>query len=202
MPMPMLKPTPPALCMPQRRPQFPAGARAVLAAALLAAAGAAAHAAGPADDGTFSAGVEVRKLASAREIGLPVYPGATVWTEPGEDSAGASLGLWGGAFGIRLQVLKLHSADRADAVAAYYREALPRLGRLLDCSAGSADTAPQEPEAERGKKKKLLACGDDRPKPGGFLFKLGQPDHVRMVSIEPAPSGTRLQLVGLQLRGD
>ena len=147
------------------------------------------------DDG-FSAGVEVRKLANVAEIGLPVYPGAVRWKDAEEDG-GASLGLWGGAFGIRLQVLKLQSTDGADVVAAWYRHALSGMGTVVDCGAGAPAVAPatQTPQ-------KLLGCGSDRPHPPGALFKVGRPDLVRMVSIEPMGSGSRLQLVRLQMRGD
>lgn len=188
----------------------PAAARrtAPLALAALAFAGTAARAADPAPadrtaaDG-FSAGVEVRRIDTAADIGLPAYPGATPWREPGDDGAGASLGLWGGAFGIRLRVLKLHSADGVDAVARYYRDALVRQGRLLDCSAGDATPTlpPPRPDAAAARDS-VLTCGNDRAQAGSFLFKSGVPGDVRMVSIVAAATGTRVQLVRLQLRGD
>ena len=48
----------------------------------------------------------------------------------------------------------------------------------------------------------LLRCGNDRAKPGGFVYKLALPGGVRMVAVEPvAGGGARIQLVRLLLRG-
>jgi hypothetical protein len=188
----------PLYALPGTRPGWAGRYAAGLALALVLGAHPAgmalADASKPADG--FSAGLEVRKLANVAEIGLPVYPGA-VPRKDADDEGGASLGLWGGIFGIRLQVVKLQSADGADVVAAWYRHALSGMGRLVDCSAGAPPPAPatQTPQ-------KLLGCGSDRPPPGSALFKVGLPNHVRIVNIEPMGSGSRLQLVRLQVRGD
>lgn len=146
----------------------------------------------------FSAGLSVRKLDSAAQTGLPVYPGAQPLRDKDDDSAGASVGLWGGAFGFQLHALKLQSRDPVPAVAAFYREALSREGALMDCS------QPQ-PEPARGpdsNKDSLLRCGSDKPAPGGQLFKVGTPKRVRIVTLEPSAGGTRIQLVRVELRAD
>ena len=134
---------------------------------------------------------------SAADIGLPLYPGATPERDADGDSEGASISLWGGAFGMELYALKLRSSDSVDVVSRFYREAMSRQGRVVDCSRGAAPVpAPAASET------RLLRCDDDRGKPGGFLFKLALPGGVRMVAVEPAPGGTRIQLVRLMLRGE
>ncbi len=147
----------------------------------------------------FSAGLSARPLTNAEEIGLPVYPGAVAEPERGDDSAGASLSLWGGPFALDLRVMKLRSADGVDSVARYYREAMARQGRLVDCSAG----APVEPPAAAASQGKLLRCDGDRAKPGQALYKLAMAGGgVRMVAIEPAGRGSRIQLLRLNVKGD
>jgi len=178
-------------------PRFPVP-RTALAGVLAVLVASAALAAEPASSGAgFSAGLTVRPGASAGDIGLPVYPGATPWREDGEDSPGAGINLWGGAFGLQLFVLKLRAPDNVDNVARFYREAMSRQGRLIDCSAGT----PAEPPPAAGDSK-LLRCDSDRAKPGGRLFKVGLPGGVRMVAIEPAGGGSKVQLLRLMLRGD
>lgn len=153
----------------------------------------------PAADEGFSAGLSVQPRTSAGELGLPLYPGAVPERDrDGDSGEGATISLWGGPFSMDLRVMKLRSSDSVEAVAQYYRESLARQGRLVDCG---RDAAP-EPAPEEGGDGKLMRCGKDRPKAGGFLYKLALPGGVRMVAIEPAPGGgARIQLVRLLLRG-
>jgi hypothetical protein len=174
--------------------------RLALLAALLSAG--TALAGEPARSEGFSAGLTVQPRASAADIGLPLYPGATPERRAGDDSdgdsEGASISLWGGSFGMDLYALKLRSSDSVEAVSRFYRDAMSRQGRVLDCSRGAApDTAP--PAAADSK---LARCENERGKPGGFLFKLALPGGVRMVAIEPTTGGSRIQLVRLMLRGE
>lgn len=172
-----------------------------LAALLLAVAAAAAHADG--NNEGFSAGLSVQPRASAADIGLPLYPGAVPERDRrdgGEDGDSASISLWGGPFGMDLHVMKLRSGDSAEVVSRFYRDAMQRQGRLVDCSRdGPADPPVSAATSEAGK---LMRCGNDRAQDGAFLFKLARPGGVRMVAIEPAPGGgSRIQLVRLLLRG-
>lgn len=152
-------------------------------------------------DGTnasgFSAGISVRPQVDTAALGLPLYPGATPARDQDGDSAAASLGLWGGAFGLRLQAMKLRTPDAVDTVARYYREALAASAPVLECPR----EGPPEPPSPAGSGPHTLRCDNDRPPPGGQLFKTGRPDDVRMVIIQPGPGGTQLQLVHLRLRG-
>ncbi len=167
----------------------------LLALALLLGGGAARAA----DEG-FSAGLSVQPRTSAAELGLPIYPGAVPERErDGDSGEGASISLWGGSFGMDLRALKLRSGDSVEAVARFYREAMARQGRVVDCS---RDTTTEPPPAEADGDGKLMRCGKDRAKPGGFVYKLALPGGVRMVAVEPvAGGGARIQLVRLLLRG-
>ena len=143
--------------------------------------------------GGFSAGINIQPSATADDIGLPIYPGARPVRE-GDDSEGASIRLWGGAFGIQLQVAKLQSPDNVDAVARYYREALSRYGQVLDCSTRVDPPAPEGTQQ--------LRCDGDKPKRGERLFKVGTRKQFRVVSVEAAGSGSLVQLVRMEFRKD
>jgi hypothetical protein len=138
-------------------------------------------------DAGFSAGLQVKPLATADEIGLPVYPGATAWVEGDNTEAGAQLSLWGGAFGLQMRVLKMRSDDRVDSVVRYYRSALDKQGPWIDCSATS-------PSAD--------ACGTDKPQAGAYVFKRKTGSSTRLVNIDALPDGTRVQLVRIDTRGE
>ena len=143
----------------------------------------------------FSAGVQARPSANAADNGLPVYPGAIARQDPDDDSAAATLALWGGPFGLRLAVMKFRSGDPPQAVAAYYRAALERYGPVLDCGTTARRRATATP-----KDAQALHCDDDEQPAGGFVFKAGTQATQRIVAIRPDGAGARFEIVQLQLR--
>jgi hypothetical protein len=144
------------------------------------------------------AGVVVSGKASAKDIGLPIYPGSKPHKDKDDDSGGANLGLWGGGAGFKLAVLKMESNDSAEKVAAFYRKALSKYGDVLDCS-----NPPKAKETvEKGDTSKGLTCGDDKPEEGGLLYKAGTKDKQHIVGIQPNGTGTVYQLVNVGAWGN
>ncbi|HYL65455.1 MAG TPA: hypothetical protein VE077_22780, partial [Candidatus Methylomirabilis sp.] len=113
------------------------------------------------------AGLVISGQPTAKEVGLPVYPGARLHRDEKDDSAGVKLGLWGGLFGFKVVVLKLESNDSQEKVAAFYKKALAKYGKVLDCTNNPPGHDDQD------KKSHVLTCQDDRPDPGGMMFKAG-----------------------------
>ena len=72
------------------------------------------------------AGVVVSASASAKDIGLPIYPGSKPHKDKDNDSEAANLGLWGGGSGFKLAVIKMESSDPQEKVAAFYKKALSK----------------------------------------------------------------------------
>jgi hypothetical protein len=143
----------------------------------------------------LNTGISISETATAKELGLPIYPGAKAHKDPKDDSASANLGLWGGSFGFKLVVLKMDSADSPDKVAAFYRKALAKYGPVLDCS------NPAAKKAEDNDKSTKLTCGDDKPEPGGQTFKAGTKEKQHVVGIQPTATGSNFQLVYIEARG-
>lgn len=158
----------------------------------------AAEAAGK-DEG-FSAGLTLRETSTPEQMGLPAYPGAQPYAEGKDDKPGVTLGAWGGLFGLQLQALKLRSGDNADTVARWYFTQLSRLGPVLDCSRGAAADPPPLPDKKADKK--LLRCGDDRPAPGGALYKVGTRADARVVAVTPQEAGARIALVRIRVKNE
>lgn len=146
-------------------------------------------------DGT-DAGLVISGSPTAKEVGLPIYPGARLHKDEKDDSAGVKLGLWGGLFGFKVVVLKLESADSPEKLAAFYQKALGKYGKVLDCThnpPGSED---------KDKKSHILTCQDDRPEPGGMMFKAGTKEKQHIVGIQPNGAGSVVQLVYLEAHDD
>jgi hypothetical protein len=152
-------------------------------------------------DGSFSAGLNIQPTATPEKLGLPYYPGAVPHVEKGDEKPGATIAAWGGVFGLQLQAMKLRSNASPQTVAQWYHEQLARLGPVLDCSQGKAADPPPLPDKKADQQ--LLRCGDDRPEPGGALYKLGTRADARVVAVkpgEPGEGGSRIALVRIQLK--
>jgi hypothetical protein len=143
------------------------------------------------DDG---AGVVVSGKASSADVGLPIYPGAKPYRESAKDSEAARLGIWGGGMGFKLAVMKMESSDTPTKVADFYRKALAKYGRVLDCT-NRGTNHDDSPGA--------LTCEDDKPdKAGGMFFKAGTKEKQHIVAVEPSGNGSTFALVYLWAKGD
>jgi len=139
-------------------------------------------------------GFTLSAQADAKDVGLPIYPGARPHKDPSNEDPALQMGAWGTSSGFKLVVLKMESNDSPSKVAAFYRKALTRYGPVLDCSQASESTGKQNG--------KTLDCGDDHPKPGGVELKSGTKDQQHVVGIEPNGSGTVFALVYVESHGN
>lgn len=141
--------------------------------------------------GSQGAGIYFNAEASAKDVGLPIYPGARPHKDKEDQSTSAKFGLWGNAFAFKLAVVKLESNDSPEKVAAFYKKALAKYGTVLDCSAASSQTSEKD-ESESSKK---LTCEGDKPDPGKMTFKSGTKEKQHVVGVEPNGVGSVFQLV-------
>lgn len=144
------------------------------------------------------AGVMVSKQATAKEVGLPVYPGAKPHKDEKDDSGAVQMGIWGGSFGFRLAVMKMESNDAPEKIAEFYKKALGRYGTVLNCSEPSQKASGKDKSGSSNK----LECDDDKPEKGGLVFKAGTKEKQHVVGIQPNGQGTLFQLVYMEARGD
>ena len=144
------------------------------------------------------AGVMVSKQATAKEVGLPVDPGAKPHKDEHDDSRAVQMGIWGGSFGFKLAVMKMESNDAPEKIAEFYKKALGRYGPVLNCSEPSPKASGKDKSGSSNK----LECDDDKPEKGGLVFKAGTKEKQHVVGIQPNGQGTLFQLVYMEARGD
>lgn len=149
-------------------------------------------------DGSDVGGLVISAQATAREAGLPLYPGARPHKDEKDDSSGAKLGLWGTSFGFKLVALKMESDDSQEKVAAFYQKALAKYGTVLNCS----DSAKTQSDKDKNDPSKKLTCGDDHPDAGGLLFKVGTKEKQRIVGVKPNGTGCIFHIVYLEARSE
>lgn len=143
-----------------------------------------------------SVGFVLSEDATEKDVGLPIYPGSQRLKDKSNESSAVKMGLWGGASGFKLAVLKLQSNDSPAKIADFYRKALAKYGQVLDCgrSAAKAET----PSAKTNQ----LTCEDDQPVEGGFTLKAGTKAEQHVVGIEPDGNRSKVALVYVQAPPD
>jgi len=150
--------------------------------------------AGKHDDWNLSIGAN--KTVDAKDIGLPIYPGATPHKDKDDDESSAHVWALLGDAGFKLAVVKLESQDAPGKIAPFYRQALARYGDVLDCSAGSFKARGNDKNSSW-----QLDCDDDHGKPGEIVFKAGSKGDQHVVGIKPNGHGSEIDLVHVQVRG-
>jgi hypothetical protein len=149
-------------------------------------------------DGSDVGGLVVKAQATAKEAGLPLYPGARPHKDDKDDSNAANLGLWGSSFGFKLVVLKMESSDSQEKVSAFYQKALGKYGTVMNCSDGSKTQG----DKDKGDSSKKLSCDSDHADPGGVLFKAGTKEKQHLVSVKPNGTGCIFTLLFIEARSD
>jgi hypothetical protein len=138
-----------------------------------------------------SIGFVASKNASSKEIGLPLYPGSRRHKDDSDDSSSIQLGAWGGSSGFKLLVLKMDSDASPDKVTAFYRKALSKYGKVLNCSDA----------AEKNKSSDGLDCESDHADKDETVLKSGSKDAKHIVSIKSNGSGSVYDLVYVEAKG-
>jgi len=138
-----------------------------------------------------SIGFVASKNATPKEIGLPLYPGSRRHKDDSDDSSSIQLGAWGGSSRFKLLVLKMDSDASADKVTAFYRKALSKYGKVLNCS---------DP-AEKNKSSDGLDCESDHADKDETVLKSGKKDAKHIVSIKSNGSGSVYDLVYVEAKG-
>jgi hypothetical protein len=141
-----------------------------------------------------SIGFIASKNASAKEVGLPLYPGSRRHKDDSDDSASVQLGAWGGSSGFKLVVLKMESDDAPGKVTAFYRKALSKYGKVLNCS-DSATTV------EKDKSSNGLDCDSDHPEKGETVLKSGTKEMQHIASVKTNGNGSVYDLVYVEAKG-
>lgn len=155
------------------------------------------------DNDNISASFNLGRNASAKDVGLPIYPGARRQQESDKDSSSLNMGLWGGSSGFKIALLKMETNDSPDKVSAFYHKALAKYGRVLTCGAGdsSADTSD-----DKTKSSQALDCDKDKVNKDtadkdGFELKSGTKEKQHIVGISKKDNVTTFQLVYIETRG-
>ena len=149
--------------------------------------------------------IHVNKDASARDTGLPVYPGAKEKKkDSGHEDSNANVNISSSFFGLKVVAIEYLTDDPPEKVAAYYQDQLKKYGAILEChttdkhnDAGDVDVSIGD---DKDKDKKLSCEKGSGPT---LELKVGTKDNQHIVSISPNDKGkgSDFALVFVQTRG-
>ena len=156
-----------------------------------------------AQDSDFNLNLHANSHATAKDIGLPVYPGATPFNHRENGSSAADLGFALNSLRLNIQMVSFVTTDSPNQVLKFYKKPLAKYGEVLECNHG-------KPVGSLTVTKSGLTCGDH--KSGGMTvngsgdddeLRAGTPEHFRIVGIDSTETGkTKFGLVALVLPKD
>jgi hypothetical protein len=147
--------------------------------------------------------VHVNSHVTAKDIGLPAYPGATPFKEKDSDSSSADLGFLLNNFHFSVKAASFLTTDSPEHVLSFYRKPLAKFGEVLECDRG-------KPVGSVTVTKSGLTCGDSKNgrmtvngSDSDHELRAGTPEQYRIVAVHSTETGkTKFGLVALQLPKD
>jgi hypothetical protein len=144
---------------------------------------------------------------TAKDLGLPAYPGATIYKDKDND-AGADLGFTVGDVHFRLKAVNYVTSDSPTQILAFYRKPLSRFGEVLECDHGKpvgALTVTQSGLTCADKDDGNMQVNGSPNSSVDHELRVGTPSQFRIVAIDGPHSGTsstRFGMVYLELPKD
>jgi hypothetical protein len=156
-----------------------------------------------AQNSDFQLNVHAHSNVTAKDIGLPEYPGAVPYKDKDADSASGDLSFLLNRFHFAVKAVSFVTTDSPEHVLDFYRTPLAKYGEVLECNHGKS-------VGSLTRTKSGLTCGDSK---GGHMtvsgsdgdheLRAGTPEQFRIVGVDRTDDGkTKLGLVSLILPKD
>ena len=159
-----------------------------------------------AQDKGFSLDLHANSHATAKDIGLPLYPGAAPWKDSDKDSSAANLGFGLNSFHFGLLVAEFSTTDSSSRVLDFYRKPLSHYGEVLECDKGKpvgSLTVTKSGLTCSGSKNGGVTINGNGDSSNDHELRAGTPLRYRVVGISETKDGkTKFGLVYLELPKD
>jgi hypothetical protein len=151
----------------------------------------------------FNLDVHANSHATAKDIGLPEYPGATPFKDKDSDSSSADLSLLLNSFHLGVNAASFVTSDSPEHILEFYRKPLAKYGEVLECNHG-------KPVGSLTRTKTGLTCGDNKSgnmtvngSDSDHELRAGKPQQFWIVGVDGTENGkTKFGLVALILPKD
>jgi hypothetical protein len=159
-----------------------------------------------AQDSGFNLDLHANSHATAKDIGLPLYPGAAPWKDSDKDSSAANLGFGLNSFHFGLLVAEFSTTDSSSRVLDFYRKPLSHYGEVLECDKGKpvgSLTVTKSGLTCSGSKNGGVTINGNGDSSNDHELRAGTPLRYRVVGISETKDGkTKFGLVYLELPKD
>ncbi len=149
------------------------------------------------DISTPVGGIHVSKGVKPDDVGIAVYPGATLREKDDGDDKSANVNISGFGYGLKVVALEYESSDSPDKVVAFYRDQLKRYGDVLMCHTSSLHVNTGVKRLDENSHS--LACDGESGR--DVELKVGTQENQHIVAVEPMGSGSRFSLVYVRTHG-
>jgi len=149
------------------------------------------------DINTPVGGIHVSKEVNPEDLGIAVYPGATLKEKGNGEDKSANVNLSSFGFGLKVVALEYESKDSPDKVVAYYKDQLKKYGDVLVCHTASMNVNAGIRKRD-GDSHELTCEGS-----GGhnIELKVGSRENQHIVAVESSGSGSNFSLVYVRTHG-
>jgi hypothetical protein len=126
----------------------------------------------------------------AKEIGLPVYPGAKPRSghDDDGDSDNANVNISSGLFGVKVLVQKFETDDSPDKVLDFYQKPMGKYGKVIQCS-GEYHSNFHHHDMDSPVSCDNISSGSEKE------LKVGTENDQHVVAVKPQGKGSEFTLV-------
>jgi len=141
-------------------------------------------------------GIHVSKEVSPEDVGIAIYPGATLKEQNNGENKSANVNLSGFGYGLKVVALEYESHDAPDKVIAFYKDRLKSYGDVLVCHTSGIHV---NADVKKHNDSNSLACEGDSGH--DIELKVGTQDNQHIVAVEPSGTGASFSLVYVRTHG-
>lgn len=134
-------------------------------------------------------GIKVNTEADAKDVGVPVYPGAQPKQKSQGEHNSANVNISSSLFGVKVVALDYTSDDPPEKIKDFYKKELSKYGDVLDCKGGVHEDHDR------------IRCQEGQEHKDHTELVVGTKERQHIVSIKPNGKGTEFGLVYVQTRG-
>ena len=136
-------------------------------------------------------GIHVDKQASPEDVGIAVYPGATLKEKDDGQDKSANVNISGFGYGLKVVALEYESKDSPGKIVAFYQDQLKKYGDVLVCHTRSVHVNTGIKKLDENSH--VLTCDGESGK--DIELKVGTQDNQHIVAVEPTEGGSKFSLV-------
>lgn len=142
-------------------------------------------------------GIHVNKQVNPDDVGIMVYPGATLKEKNDGEDKSANVNISGFGYGLRVVALEYESKDSPAKIIAFYQDKLKRYGDVLVCHTSGLNVNAGMKKLDENSHP--VTCQGESGR--DVELKVGTEENQHIVAVEPTDGGSKFSLVYVRAHG-